>query len=124
MAQIMDCNGKQCTQARAEALKHAPEIGAWLVRATHLRFCEDIAAAIMAETCPDCLGVVEGSAPGTREAPALRDDSGRFLPGARMRYTFCQCAGVRVDHRQLPERHGLAGIFRGYVEDGTGRPHA
>lgn len=81
-----------------------PAVLAWGERAATLRYVDDVAAGIVAETCPDCLGVVLGSTAGTR---TTRLPNGRFGPN---RYRDCEC-GTRVSVDALVLLHGLRGAF-------------
>lgn len=91
-----------------------PDVLAWAARAARLRYDDNVAAGIIAETCPDCYGVVEGSAPGTQQA---RDASGKF---AGSRYRACKC-GSRVYTDDLVARHGLTGAFPRGIVAATGK---
>ena len=91
----------------------------WFVRAVHLRFVDDAAAGIFAETCPGCLGVVDASLPGTRTRPAQRGSDGRYMPGSRLTYTDCECSRGASEGEILAE-HELTEFFSRRSEPSTG----
>ena len=89
-----------------------PGMLAWGERAARLRWIDGAAAGIFAETCPDCLGVVAGSAAGSTRV------EGQVEP----RYLPCLC-GTRVDIDDLTHRHGVYDVLsRNGTQSATGQP--
>lgn len=114
------CTQDECRQAQ-EVWRDKPEPARkWGERACHERFAEGKASALVAEICPDCRGVVPGSAAGTSTLPTQRDERGRFVAGRRG-WIECRCSnGRRVNFYGLAKLHDIDSVLARDAVSATG----
>lgn len=102
----------------AEGKNYPPFEQDWFERAAHERYCLNRVAAVMAEICPDCFGIVWGSAAGNAALKPIRRGKKVVLGKSPMAHCFCLDAAVRPS--EMAAIHGLASIISDKVQPPTG----